>query len=465
MVDDTTSDNSGRDRDESGARSAPESAAQPPPPPPPPAQGPPPLPDPGVPAAPPPLPDEGPAQGADEASTHEAGGITFSADDAAAEEVRERALRHATEQTRTYPCRRCGGELEFNITDQKLKCPQCGNIQDIIEDEGREVVEQDFGAALAAIREGAINRTGVQVSGEKEVVCQNCGGHTTFTGTLTATRCPYCATPIQRDDVHDAPSRLAVDGVLPFRVDDQQAEENIKKWISSRWFAPNEFKKYGRAGSFNSVYAAYFTYDSSTTTRYSGMRGDTYTVTVGHGENRRTEVRVRWTPRSGVVENGFDDVPILANTGFDRRYISELEPWPTQSAKPFSAEYLAGHLSRTYDHDVEQSFGTAKQRMEDAVRSTVRGAIGGDQQRIHSMNVRYNFVSYKHLLLPIWLLTVIYAQTTYQVFMNGVTGEVHGQRPYSKLKIALAVLAALIVAGIGFYLYSRSGNSESTPTR
>jgi rubrerythrin len=441
---------------------------QPPPiPDPGPSAFPPAAPEPDPSAVPPPLPTEAAAEVADAGpppAVDDDGVIEddLADDEKAAEEITRRALLHRTERTRTYPCRQCGGELVFGIRQQMLVCPHCGNTEEIVEDQGREVEEQDFRGALSAIHSGALLRTGEMIGGpaaEKEVVCQNCGGHTTFTGTLTAVRCPYCATPIQRDDVHDAPSRLAVDGMLPFAVDQDQADEAIQKWIRSRWFAPNEFKKYSRTGSFTSVYAAYFTYDADTTTRYAGMRGDNYMVTVGSGENRRTEVRTRWSPRSGVVSDIFDDLPVLANTGFEEDHVRELEPWPTSTARPFSAEYIAGHLCRTYDHDVEECFGPAKQRIEAGIRDTVRGDIGGDHQRISSMSVRYDHLSFKHLLLPIWLLTVVYQQRPFQVFINGVTGEVHGQRPYSALKIAMAVVAALIVIGIAVFLYQSGGGS------
>ena len=413
----------------------------PPPPPPPPADGPPPPPRP-------------PSEGTD---------VTLPppADDAeaAADALNERALRHATEQTRTYPCRQCGGELEWHIGEQLLKCPFCGNEQEVVYDETLEVVEQDFAEAVAALDAGALTKTGLQLTDEKEVVCQNCGGHTTFTGTLTATRCPYCATPIQRDDVHAAPARLAVDGVLPFQVDRATADTAIDHWINSRWFAPNEFKKYATTGSFNSVYCAYFTYDSFTTTRYTGQRGDHYTVVVGSGENRRTETRTRWSYAAGTVRNSFDDVPVPANDGLDRRHVQELEPWPTQDSRPFTAEYLAGHLSRTYDHDVVECFATAKQRMEEEIRNTVRRDIGGDVQQITSMGVHYETISYKHLLLPVWLLTVIYGGRPFQVFINGVTGEVQGQRPYSTIKIVLAVIVALALAIAAYVLFASTGET------
>lgn len=380
----------------------------------------------------------------------------------AAERLRERALLHRTEQTRTYPCRQCGGALEWDIGEQLLKCPSCGNEQEVGLADGEAVVEQDLHEAIAALDAGALTKVGLQVSDEKEVVCQSCGGHTTFTGTLTTTRCPYCATPIQRDDVHAAPARLAVDGVLPFRVDRPTAEVAIGEWIRSRWFAPNEFKKYATTGSFNSVYCAYFTYDAFATTRYTGRRGDHYTVTVGSGDNRRTETRIRWSHAAGTVQNSFDDLPVPANEGLDRTHVQELEPWPAADARPFSAEYLAGHLSRTYDHDVVECFTPAKVRMEEAIRQTVHMDIGGDVQQISSMGVHYEGLTYKHLLLPVWLLTVIYGGSPFQVFINGVTGEVQGQRPYSKVKIALAVIAATLLALAAWFLFGSSGEGTAS---
>jgi predicted RNA-binding Zn-ribbon protein involved in translation (DUF1610 family) len=372
----------------------------------------------------------------------------------------ERARKQPTEQTRTYPCTQCGGQLVFDIGVQKLKCPNCGNVQDIIEDAGRVTAEQDFQAAVARLHTQAA--VGPQVVGEKEVVCQNCGGHTTFTGTLTSTRCPYCATPIQRDDVHDAPARLPIDGVLPFQVEEKRARESLEKWINSRWFAPSEFKKYRQTGSFASVYASYFTYDAETDTWYDGRRGEEYTVTVGEGDKRRTETRVNWYDVSGEVHNSFDDVAVLANTGFDHDKVTALEPWPTQEARPFSAEYVAGHLSRTYDKDVEACLGEARQRMDAVIDSTIRSDIGGDRQDINRKETTVQSLTFKHLLLPIWLLTVIYAGRPFQVFINGITGEVQGERPWSKVKIAVAVVLAIILITIVAIVWQSSGGGEST---
>ena len=357
----------------------------------------------------------------------------------------ERAQFQVTERTRTYPCDTCGAQLVFDPASQQLLCPSCGRSHQIVLDPNRRVVEHDLASTMTQLRGLIAENSSGQTVSEREIVCQSCGGRTTFSGTLTATRCPYCATPIQRDDIHDAPTRLPVDGILPFQVDDKQGREVIEKWINSRWFAPTEFKKYREVGAFSSVYAAYFTYDADTTTSYTGMRGDNYTVTVGSGDNRRTETRTRWSHRSGVVGVDFDDVAVLANTGFDTDKVHELEPWPTAHATPYTPEFVAGHLCRTYDHDADQCFPVAQARIDAGIDHAIRRDIDGDHQRIISKDTRYNALTFKHVLLPIWLLTVVYAGNPFQVFINGVTGEVQGQRPWSKVKIAFAVLAALIV--------------------
>ncbi|WP_143219207.1 hypothetical protein [Actinokineospora bangkokensis] len=333
----------------------------------------------------------------------------------------------------------------FDIAGQRLVCPQCGNAQDVVENRGHSVVEHDFEGALRSAR----GLTGeVQ---EKEIVCQNCGGHTTFSGSLTASRCPYCATPIQRDDVQDAPGRVGVDAVLPFRVDERAGRELVERWIGSRWFAPSEFTRYKETGAFSSVYLAYFSYDARADSEYDGERGRRYTVTVGSGKQRRTQTRVDWTPVRGRVVNAFDDLPVLANTGVDVEKVAALEPWPTHEARPFSHEYLAGHLSRTYDVGVAEAFELAKGRMAGVVEAAVRVDIGGDAQQVHRVDTRYSDVRFKHLLMPIWLLTVLHRGEPFQVCVNGVTGEVQGRRPVSAVKVVAAVVLAVVVL-VGLYL-------------
>ncbi|MCU1643193.1 MAG: Anther-specific proline-rich protein [Nocardia sp.] len=373
-------------------------------------------------------------------------------------------MLHTTEQTRTYPCSSCGGQLGFDPVGQDLLCPNCGN-RSAITVPNTPVQARELGPAIAELRQIQAGQAGPQVTGEWEVKCQNCGGTTGFNGTLTATRCPYCATPIQRDDVHNAPARLPVDGLLPFHVGEKQARDLVDKWFSGRWFAPSKFRKYRRIGAFSSLYTAYFTYDADTDTWYRGERGEDYQVRTGTDEDGDPiyETHTRWYPASGEVSNQFADLPVLANENLNRSRIRALEPWPVEEARSYSPEFVAGHLCRTYDNDAEQSLPEAQQRMEQAIESTVHAAIGGDRQIVHESNTSWNWLAYKHLLLPIWLLTVVYMDKPYQVYINGLTGEVAGDRPWSKIKI-IALIVAVLVAIVAIILVYNGLHGHHTAT-
>lgn len=349
---------------------------------------------------------------------------------------------------RVFPCDRCGADLEFSIGQQSLKCPYCGAVKQLEIPENQEIVEQDLEAMLTHLRELKERGEDDQsATGEHEVRCDSCGAEVVFQGTLTSTHCPYCDSPLQRDKVHDAPRRIPVDGVLPFLVPKERAAENLRIWVQSLWWAPNEFKKHGASGKFSGVYLPYFTFDALTFTRFDGSRGDHYWVTVGTGKDARQERRTRWSPVSGQFQRFFDDVLVLGVTGQDPALMQALEPWPIGKCFQFNQELLAGFFSRTYDIELEQCFQAGRLRMEAALTQDVCQRIGGDEQSINSQKTAYSALSYKHLLLPVWLLVYRYQDKPYRVAVNAATGEVQGERPYSWVKITLAVLAALIVAG------------------
>ena len=348
---------------------------------------------------------------------------------------------------RTFPCVQCGADLKFHVGEQSLKCPYCGHAKNLELKDGEDVVEQDFHALLDRLVRQRIEGQTETVE-TSEVRCGSCGSSVTFTGTLTSSSCAYCGSPVQRQNVHRAEHRVPVDGLLPFQVDRSLAQKNLREWVGSRWFAPSDFLKYGVEGRPTGVYMPYWTYDSMTANWYSGERGEHYYVNVGSGDKKRRERRTRWYPANGSFQRFFDDVLVCAAKGLPRRVVQKLEPWPLKRCLPFNQESLAGFLAETYQIPVDEGFREAKSRIEAAIRADVKRQIGGDTQRIHRINTDFAALTYKHLLLPVWLLAYKYHEKSYQVVINAGTGEVQGERPYSWVKITLAVLAVLAVAAL-----------------
>jgi hypothetical protein len=242
-----------------------------------------------------------------------------------------------------------------------------------------------------------------------------------------------------------------VDGVVPFQIDRRRAGENLRRWVRSRWFAPNDFARRGARGKFDGIYLPYWTFDAMTDTSYTGRRGDHYWVSQGSGKKKRRVRRTRWRSVSGRFQRFFDDVIVLAASGLPLERIRALEPWPLDRCIPFERGLLAGFLARTYDIELDAGFATAREKMKQALEHETRRRIGGDVQQISSMNTAHSAVTYKHLLLPLWMLAYKFKGKTYQVVVNAATGEVQGDRPWSWIKITLSSLAAAIVVGLVYY--------------
>mgnify|MGYP000718187937 CR=1 FL=1 len=97
------------------------------------------------------------------------------------------AMLHVTEQTRTYPCPNCGGTLAYDPEPAALKCLSCGTVVPVASDVARPAViaKRDLASTMGDLARLQANAK-TRVTGDKEVVCQNCGGHLMFSGTLTA---------------------------------------------------------------------------------------------------------------------------------------------------------------------------------------------------------------------------------------------------------------------------------------
>lgn len=350
---------------------------------------------------------------------------------------------------RVFPCGQCGADLVFHIGQQSLRCEYCGHQQSLAPVEEPTLVEHDYEVMLERIaeRRAEPGRREAPVQ-HYEVECGNCHAVVVFEGTLTSTFCAYCNTPLQREHAHSAEGRIPADGVLPFFIERRQAETNLKAWVKSLWFAPNAFLKQGVEGKFQGVYLPYFTFDALTHTSYSGQRGDHYYVTVGTGKDKRTVRHTRWTSASGDFQRFFDDVLVLAAKNLDRTLVLSLEPWPLGKVRPFSEAFLAGFAARTYDIELPKCGGEARQRMHAAIEAQVRRLIGGDEQSIDAIHTDFSAATFKHILLPAWLLSYKYRDKVFHVFVNASTGKVQGGRPWSWVKILFTVLGAAAAVGV-----------------
>jgi hypothetical protein len=187
-------------------------------------------------------------------------------------------------------------------------------------------------------------------------------------------------------------------------------------------------------------------------------------VSVTQGGKTRTVPRkvrkIRWTAVSGHVRRAFDDVLVAATETLSPgggRAEDGPRNWDLDWLKPYRIEYLAGFRAEAPTLALDQGFARARAVMDEGLTAEVRADIGGDEQRISRMAARYRDITFKHVLLPVWLAAYRFRGKAYRVVINGRTGTVSGERPWSVWKIALAILIAAAAAAAIAWIAAQGG--------
>jgi ribosomal protein S27E len=353
-----------------------------------------------------------------------------------------------------FPCENCGAQLVFAPGQTSLTCPYCGHVQEIPEGEAEEqqeaLQEIDYSGTVAQMQRTADKEE------TRVLKCPNCGAETAFPEGTTATLCPFCATPLVAQASVNRHIKPAA--VIAFQIDERTAHKAMFEWLGSLWFAPNGLRDYARQGrKLDGIYVPYWTFDADTATDYRGQRGDDYYVTRTRTVNGKTQTyqerRTRWRSVSGHVTRFFNDVLVMASNSLPRTHTDALEPWDLAALAPYRADYLSGFAAEAYQIELEEGFTLARAKMDQVIEGDIRRDIGGDHQRITSKQTQISDVTFKHVLLPVWMAAYKFQDRSFRFVVNGQTGKVQGERPWSKWKIFFAVLAALILAGGAAYLY------------
>src|SRR4029079_7076178 len=167
--------------------------------------------------------------------------------------------------------------------------------------------------------------------------------------------------------------------------------------------------------------------------------------------------RVRWAAARGRVRRDFDDVLVLGSTSLPKRFTDALAPWDLSVLSPYEPKFLAGFRAEGYTVAVDDGYREARQIMNATIETDVRRDIGGDQQQVDQTKTSVGALTFKHVLLPVWLAAYRYRGKSFRFVVNGRTGTVEGERPYSTVKIAIAVAIGLIIVGIIAFLQIEQG--------
>ena len=341
-----------------------------------------------------------------------------------------------------FNCPACGAEAIWNPAKRALVCPYCSTVSPAeLKADGSLVEESDLVVALRALPDDQRGWAAVK----KTVRCRSCNAVSVFDPQHVAKNCEFCGSPAIVA-VEDTGAPIRPGSMMPFKVADTKVREDIRAWYGSHWFAPNKLKTKALTDTLHGVYLPYWTFDAHADCPWDAEAGHYYYVRGSDGKQQR---RVRWEPASGRVEHFFDDVLVPASKGVHEKLLVELEPFPTSTdLVPYDPGYVSGWVVEQYQIDLVQAAERSRSRMGEDLEKMCAQQIPGDTHRNLRIHPQFSAQTFKHILLPVWLLTYTYGTRNFQVAVNGQTGKITGEYPISWVKVALVVLLALIAIAI-----------------
>ena len=334
-------------------------------------------------------------------------------------------------------CVACGAQAEWHASTQRLVCPFCGTEAQYTPSTGEgPIAELDLERALRetddAHRGWKADTTSVQ--------CRSCKAVMVYDATRVGQNCEFCGSPalVPYDAVKPP---ITPSSLLPFRVSEAQVRETVRHWFASKWLAPNAFKRKALVDTLHGLYIPYWTFDARVHCPWRADAGTYYYEKQGNNRVRR----VRWTPAAGLVDHFFDDTLIPGTRGIDHGLLGQVEPFPTQELVPYDTAYLSGHVVEQYQIVLLDAAEQALARMQAETRDLCIAQIPGDTYQNLVMSPRWSDRTFKHVLVPVYVMTYQYGRQTYQVVINGSNGRMGGTYPISWVKVALIIAAILIV--------------------
>jgi len=354
----------------------------------------------------------------------------------------------------TMACDNCGSNMAYDAKRQLMLCPSCQSTKEPPKAQDM-VIEKDFNSALAL--DDAPKGMGTAM---KSYHCENCGANTMVDPSTVGFSCSFCGSSKVNEAAY-AEKVIKPAGILPFAYPKDKALEAFKTWVGKGLFVPNDLAKRARLAKIDGVYVPFWTYDAETESYWTAEAGyyyyETEYFTDNNGQRQSRQVRkTRWVPANGYYAHNFDDVLVVASGGVKQNMMERINNYNLGKVVNYDAQYMIGWMSEVYAKDVKQGFEVADKIMNDFIRTECGRQVPGDTYRNLDIHTRKDGITFKHILLPLWIAAYQYGDSSFQFLINGETGKIAGDKPTSWIKVTIAILLVLaIIATLVWYFKFR----------
>ena len=340
----------------------------------------------------------------------------------------------AAQARQTFLCPQCGSAMRFDPELVDLKCAHCGYVE-VVEEKLAKEVEQVLDLMLPT------EKGHRWAEAQRRTLCQQCSAVTIFSVGQTSAECPFCGSNMLIAANEDA-DIIPPQAVIPMGFEADEVKKHIRKWLGSSFFAPDDLLKLARSGGLRPIYIPFWTFEATLNGKWHAQ------VAEGYGRYKQ------WVWRDGEHIFFFANELVPGTKLLAADLLTKAEPFDMERAVVFKSEYLAGWPAATYDVPLSQASLDARERMVAKAKKQLayKAAPGKEIRDLQVMAGDFGGVTYKQVLVPMWIATYLYRGKRYRMLINGQSGKVAGDKPVDSVKVSMTILAVVIALVIIIFL-------------
>lgn len=325
------------------------------------------------------------------------------------------------------PCAACGSPVE----PHDKFCPACGTPhgEPIVT---AEVVEPE----------------------QKHFRCNNCGSEVSTDPTQRSYTCPFCDSTYVVEFSAAESNRQRPEFVIGFAITLEQAQQKFHAWLrDNSIFRPGDLVAGAVADKMRGVYLPFWSFSMLAESDWSASIGEhwyrteTYTETDSKG-NTVTKTRqvqeTEWWPLSGRHHRYYSGYLVSGSKGLPQDQAERIKPFNLPALKRYEPYFLAGWYNEEYSIDREQALEQCQQHFYEQEKRHISAFLPGDTHRLKDVGTRFRQVNSDLCLLPVYVLSYKYRDKLYRFLVNGQTGKIAGDKPWSGKRIAAAIVVGLV---------------------
>lgn len=326
----------------------------------------------------------------------------------------------------SFKCPTCAEPLKYDPENNVLTCEHCGNTFNISDIKDAVEASGDTGFSWGDYKQNISNE---EIPNTVSYVCKSCGAEIIADGTTAATKCPYCDNVVVVSEKVEG--ILKPNAIIPFKIDKIGLKDAIANYCSGKKLLPKNFLSENKIREVQGVYVPFWLYDchADGDMSFEGKR-------VRHWSDSDydyTEVSYYLINCDGDMS--FARIPVDGSIKMDDALMDSIEPFDYGGLVDFEPGYLSGFLADRFDVDADASLPRATDRVKNSVSEVFRGTVVDFASVVPiASNIALDNTKVNYVLLPVYLIKSKYKDKEYTFAVNGQTGKVTGNLPYSKAK-------------------------------